>query len=151
MTDPINFSAVTPRFGLPMLFSGQSQKEVTVNEALLSADILLHTAIEAVITSPPAGPTSGQCWLVGTGATGGFAGQSDRIAAWSEGGWRFVAPRDGMRAFDLSASAHRIYSGGTWHLIAAPAAPSGGSVIDAQARTAISGILAALRTGGIIS
>ncbi len=151
MTDPMNFAAFTPRFGLPMLFSGQSQKEVTVNEALLSADVLLHAAIEAVAISAPTTPTFGQCWLVGSGATGAFAGQSDRIAAWSEGGWRFVAPREGMRAYDLSASAHRIYSGGSWRLIAAPAAPSGGSVIDAEARTAILGILAALRTGGITS
>ena len=151
MTDPMNFSAFTPRFGLPMLFSGQSQKEVTVNEALLSADVLLHPAIEAVATSAPAAPALGQCWLVGNGATGTFAGQTDRIATWSEGGWRFIAPREGMRAYDLSASAHRIYSGGSWRLISAPAAPSGGSVIDPQARTAISGILAALRTGGIIS
>lgn len=151
MTDPINFSATTPRFALPMLFSGQSQKEITVNEALLATDVLVHTAIEAVATTAPTTPTFGQCWLVGSGATGSFAGQSDRIAAWGEGGWRFIAPREGMQAFDLSASAHRIYAGGIWHLIAAPASPSGGSVIDTQARTAISAILAVLRTAGIVS
>ncbi len=151
MTDPINFSTTSPRFGIPLLFSGQSQKELTVNEALLCADTLLHTAIEGIATTAPATPSAGQCWLIGSGATGPFAGQTDRIAAWSEGGWRFVAPREGMRAFDLPASAHRIFSGGTWRLIAAPAAPTGGSVIDTQARAAISSIIAALRTGGIIS
>lgn len=86
MTDPLSFSSASPRHALPLLFAGQSQKEVIVNEALLAADILLHPAIEAVASSPPAAPANGQCWLVGTAATGAFAGQTDRIAAWSEGG-----------------------------------------------------------------
>lgn len=151
MTDPINFSATSPRLGLPLLFSGQSQKEVTVNEALLSADILLHPAIESVVTAPPATPSAGQCWLVGSGATGLFSGMTDRIAAWSEGGWRFLAPRDGLRAYDIAASAHRLYSGGVWRMVVAPAAPTGGSVIDIQARTAIAAMITALKTNGILS
>jgi len=151
MTDPISFSTSSPRFALPLLFAGQSQKELTVNEALLGTDILLHPAIEASAATPPAAPAFGQCWLVGSGATGAFAGQSDRIAAWTEGGWRFVAPRDGMRVFDIAASAHRLYAAGSWRLIAAPAAPTGGSVIDSQARTAIAAIITALRNGGVLA
>jgi Protein of unknown function (DUF2793) len=151
MTDPISFSATSPRFALPLLFAGQSQKEVTVNEALLGADILLHPAVEALAATPPAAPASGQCWLVGSSATGAFAGQSDRIAAWTEGGWRFVAPRDGMRVYDIAASAHRLYAGGNWRLTAAPATPTGGTFVDSQARTAIAAIITALRNGGILS
>ena len=151
MTDPISYSATSPRFALPLLFAGQSQKEITVNEALLITDILLHPAIEGIANTVPAAPTIGQCWIVGTGTTGAFTGQADRIAAWSEGGWRFLTPREGMRAYDFSNTAHRIFSGGIWRLVVAPTTPSGGSVVDAQARTAISAILAALRTGGIIS
>lgn len=151
MTDPLNFSASTARFALPLLFAGQSQKEITVNEAMQTADVLLHPAIEAVLAAPPATPSNGQCWLVGSSATGAFAGQTDRIAAWSEGGWRFIAPRDGMRTYDISASAHRLYAAGSWRLIAAPSGPSGGTVIDSQARTALAAIIAALRTAGIFS
>ena len=151
MTDPVSFSETSPRFGLPLLFAGQSQKELTVNEALLSADLLLHPAIEGTATTPPSSPVAGQSWIVGAGATGSFAGQVDKIAAWSEGGWRFITPREGMRAYDLSVSAHRIYAGSAWHLATAPAAPTGGSTIDTQARTAVTAIIAALRTGGIIS
>ena len=132
------------------MLAGQSQKETTVNEALLSTDILLHPAIEGTATTPPSSPSAGQCWIVGSAATGVFAGQTDKIAAWSEGGWRFVAPREGMRAYDLSGTAHRIYSGGTWHQVLAPAAPSGGTTIDTQSRSAITAIIAALRTSGII-
>ena len=133
------------------MLSGQSQKEITVNEALLAADFLLHMAIEGVTATVPPTPSAGQCWLIGSNATGVFYGKTDQIAAWSEGGWRLIAPRTGMRAFDVSESAHRLYFGGSWHLVAAPAAPAGGSVIDTQARTAISQIIAALLTAGIIS
>lgn len=151
MTDPISFSTSSPRFALPLLFAGQSQKEITVNEALLGADILLHAAIETVATAPPTTPSAGQCWLVGSGATGTFSGQTDRIAAWSDGGWRFVAPREGMKVYDRSASAHRLFAGSTWRLVTAPAGPTGGSVIDSQARTAIIAILDALRNAGVLT
>lgn len=151
MTDPLSFSAVSPRFALPMLFAGQSQKEVLVNEALLTTDLLLHPAIEGVVTTPPTTPANGQCWLVGASASGAFAGRSGQIAAWSDGGWRFVPPRAGMRAYDIAAAAYRSYTGATWQLAPAPAAPTGGSVIDSEARTAIANLLAALRTAGVLS
>lgn len=133
------------------MLAGQSQKEITVNEAMLCADTLLHPAIEGVVATVPAAASAGQCWIVGSGGTGVFTGQTDRIAAWSEGGWRFLAPRDGLRVYDISASAHRIYAGGAWRLVTAPSAPSGGTVIDSQARTAIAAIIAALRNAAIIS
>jgi len=151
MTDPISFSSASPRYALPMLFAGQSQKETTVNEALLAADALLHPAIEAVVASPPAAPSLGQCWLIGSGAIGVFAGQTDKIAAWSEGGWRLFAPREGLRAYDITAGAGRLYAGGAWRLVAAPASPAGGSVIDTQARSAITAMIAALRNAGVLS
>lgn len=151
MTDPINFSSTSPRHALPMLFAGQSQKEMTVNEAIVAVDALLHPAIEAVVTSPPTAPANGKCWLVGTAATGAFAGQTDRIAAWSEGGWRFLSPREGMRVYDISSDAYRVYIGGNWLLPATPTAPAGGSVVDIEARAAISAVITSLRAAGVLA
>lgn len=131
--------------------AGQSQKEATVNEALVAADVLLHPAVEAVVATPPALPANGQCWLVGASATGLFAGQTNRIAAWTEGGWRFIAPLEGMRAYDITAAADRLFAGGAWHLASAPTAPTGGSVIDSEARSAISAIISSLRTAGVLA
>lgn len=60
MSDPITYSTITPRLGLPMLFAGQSQKETTVNEALWQIDMLVGGAIEGELSSPPASPLAGQ-------------------------------------------------------------------------------------------
>ncbi len=150
MTDPTSFSASSPRFSLPMLFAGQSQKEVTVNEALLLADMLLHPVVQGSITAAPDTPAIGMGWLVAAGATGTFAGHDDAMAVWTEGGWRFARPVPGMKVYDLGLGCNRTWSG-TWRFSAAPADITGGTVIDVQARQAIAALIALLKDAAIIS
>jgi len=150
MTDPTSFSVNSPRFSLPLLFSGQSQKEATVNEALLLADMLLHPVVQGIVTVAPTAPAIGQSWLVGAGAAGSFAGHDDSIAVWSEGGWRFAKPVPGMRIYDVGLACHRIWTG-IWRFAASPAAPSGGAVVDTQARNALAALIALLKDAAIIS
>jgi len=149
MPDPIAFSSSAPRFALPLLFVGQSQKELTFNEAILLVDFLLQPVIESTTTAVPSAPTPGQCWIISAGATGIFAGKADQVAAWAEGGWRYIAPREGMRVYDRARTGHRIYQGGAWRTPTMPSAPEGGTTIDAQARSAIVAITDALRDAGI--
>lgn len=162
---------MTPRWALPLLFAGQAQKEVFHNEALTLIDALLHGRVESAdIATPPASPVVGQCWIVAAGASGAWAGQAGKVACWSEGGWRFLAPRAGVRV-DVADRGHALRHDGTaWRdgavrgdglyldgnrvvtaRQAAIAAPSGGAVIDAQARSTIATILAALRAHGLIA
>ncbi len=150
MSDPICYSFATPRLGLPLLFSGQSQKEVTVNEALSKIDMLLGGAVDGTLSSPPANPVLGQTWIVGSGPTDAFVGRTDQIAGWSDGGWRFIQPSSGLRLYDREMAAMRVFSGG-WSEITAPASPAGGAIIDVEARSCLAALLGALAEAGIIS
>jgi len=91
------------------------------------------------------------------------------VAGWTSGGWRFVAPAEGMRFYVRTSGVSAMFREGAWEFgavrgsslvvgnqqvvgsrLAAIASPSGGSIIDAQGRTALTAILAALRTHGLI-
>jgi Protein of unknown function (DUF2793) len=148
MSDPIVFDTVTPRFKLPLLFAGQAQKEAFVNEAHALSDALLHCAIEGTAAAPPGTPVEGTVWLVGASPTGAWAGQAGNLACREAGNWLFIAPRDGMRLLDRSTGQEKHYFA-SWQAPAVPAVPSGGTTIDAEARTAIADLVAALRTAGV--
>jgi hypothetical protein len=148
MTDPFLFDTASPRYGLPLLFSGQAQKEAFVNEAHALADALLHCAIEGEAAAPPASPAEGEAWLVAAAGTGAWAGKDGQLACRQGGNWLFVPPRDGLRVLDRSTGQDRRFLG-SWRIAEEPGEPIGGSVVDAEARTAISQLIAALRVAGI--
>jgi len=149
MSDPFIFDSATPRFGLPLLYAGQAQKEIFVNEAHALADALLHCAVEGEAGDPPVVPVEGTCWLVGAPATGDWTGQEGNLACREGGNWLFVAARDGLRVVDRSTGQELRYLGG-WRSAAVPVEPSGGSVVDAEARASILGLVAALREAGVL-
>lgn len=149
MSDPFLFDAVSPRYGLPLLFAGQAQKEAFVNEAHALADALLHCAIEGEAAFPPATPADGEAWLVGAGASGAWLGQEGKLACRQAGNWLFVAPRDGMRLLDRSTGQDRRFLGG-WQIAEEILEPTGGTLVDVEARAAISQLVVALKIAGII-
>lgn len=141
---------LTPRIAAPLLAAGQAQKELTHNEALILLDALTHPVIEnATLSSPPAAPLPGQVWLVASGATGAWAGASGTIALWSDGGWRFITAFEGLTLWDRSTARQRRFHNGAWILGNAVALPTGGTTIDAEARTALAHIAALLGKWGM--
>jgi hypothetical protein len=150
MPDPLIFDTASPRFGLPLLYAGQAQKEAFVNEAHALTDALIHCAIEAEATAPPATPVDGTSWLVGPSPTGAWAGQAGKLACRQAGNWLFATPRDGMRVLNKATGQERFYFG-TWQAPATPAAPSGGTTVDVEARTAITSLINALRYVGVFA
>ena len=150
MSDPIAFEDTTPRFDLPLLFAGQAQKEFTVNEALLRADLAIQCVVEDERDDPPPAPEPGQAWLVGDAPNGAFSGHAAAIAGWTAAGWRFVAATTGLRVFDKTARCFRHYDA-AWRSPALPAAPNGGATIDVEARAALAELLERLAEAGIFA
>jgi hypothetical protein len=160
----------TQRFGFPFLAPGQAQKELFHNEALQSLDVLVAAAVEGLPqAAPPASPAVGNCYLVGASPSGDWVGKANHLAAWTSGGWRYIAPRDGLNAYVKSSGVTAAYRGGAWVIGdlsgsqvsiggvkvigargAAIPAPTGGATVDAEARAAIGLILTAMRGHGLI-
>lgn len=149
MPDPISFTSACPRWNLPLLFSGQAQKEFFVNEAHARTDALLHPAIEGEADIPPPLPAEGECWLVGASPTGVWGGHAAELACFAAGTWLFIEPRDGLKLLDRPTGQFRLYREG-WTVPAAPAEPTGGTIVDTEARAAILGLIAALSDAGIL-
>ena len=142
----------TARIALPLIAAGQAQKEMTHNEALTLLDIAVQASVVAARTNaPPADPQIGQCWIVGPAPTGAWSGHPDSLAGWTEGGGRFVAPRDGATAWVTGSDTVARYVAGAWRIAApAVATPTGGTTIDQQARDAIAAVVASLRHHGLL-
>ena len=150
MSDPVEFASRSPRYGLPMLFAGQAQKEFYVNEAHALADALLHPAIEGEANTPPDEPADGGCWLVGSSPTEAWSGHAGALASFQAGTWLFVEPRDGMRVLDRSTGQEIRFRRG-WQAAGMTHLPQGGGVIDAEARATIDQLVEALIVGGVLS
>lgn len=136
------------RWKLPFLAVGQSQKEVTHNEALALVDALIApVAVASGVNDPPSAPMIGQIWLVGTAPTDVWAGFAVHLACWTSGGWRMIAPRSGMTV-RLETGPMVRFDGTAWLYPGQVAAPAGGAVVDSEARAAISVLIEALQAHG---
>jgi Protein of unknown function (DUF2793) len=149
MANPIVFPSVTPNLSLPLLFLGQAQKEPFINQAMSVIDALLMGVIEGSLATPPSSPDDGSSFRILSGANGDWTGHDGELAIRVGGSWNFISPSDGSTVFDRNARVQLRYDSG-WVTATTPAQPTGGTTIDAEARSAISDILDALRTAGIL-
>ncbi|WP_313807012.1 DUF2793 domain-containing protein [Sphingobium sp.] len=161
----------TMRWVLPQIFAGQAQKELFHNEALTRIDMLLHGAVESADEgTPPVSPAVGECWIVAADASGAWEGQDGGLACWTEGGWRFAAPRAGLVLWVADRGHAMEHDGANWRNSAvredgfyvggtrvvgpqagAIASPAGGTTVDTEARSTLAAILSALRAHGLIA
>ena len=99
----------------PVYFASQAQKHVTHNEAIRALDCLVQLSVESrALTSPPASPVEGSRYVVAAGASDAWAGKSDKIAAFQDGGWSFYAPKDGWIAWVASENILIVYDLAAW-------------------------------------
>lgn len=141
------------RLHLPLLTAAQAQKETTHNEALALIDLALHPAVAEIgIHTPPPAPTVGDAWIIGIEPTGAWVGRQGMLAGWTNGGWRYVRPVEGMAVCRIEDGMVARFVSGAWHAATATVPePTGGTTIDAESRTAIAVIVAVLRLHGLSS
>jgi hypothetical protein len=159
------------RFNLPFLAPGQAQKEMFHNEALQLLDVIVAACVEEPPrTTPPGSPVPGTCYLVGSGADGAWSQFGLHLAAYTDAGWRFVSPVEGLQAWVRSTQTMAQFRNGAWDVGtisgdrlhiggkqvvsirgAAVAGPTGGTVVDLESRSAINAVLDRLRAHGLIA
>ncbi len=158
----------TSRYALPFLAAGQAQKEVTHNDALARLDVLLHLAVESRRTAAPTTPAAATAWIVPAAATGEWQGRDGAVAAFDDAGWTYVEPRDGCIAYVRDERGLICFADGSWRdgwpvpalavagqpvlagdaTVVAP--PSGGAVVDEEARRSLAALLVALQSQGLV-
>jgi Protein of unknown function (DUF2793) len=105
----------TAQLALPLVLPAQAQKHVTVNEALARLDAAAQLrVISFEETTPPATAVDGAGYVVPPGASGAWEHEAGRIAIWCNGGWIFLTPRAGWRAWDEATAASRTFDGVRW-------------------------------------
>jgi len=85
---------------------------------------------------------------VNTAPSGDWSGQGGKFASRQAGSWLFTTPRDGMRLLNRANGQDLRFSGG-WRAATRPAAPTGGTTVDTQARVAIMQLFDTLVNAGI--
>lgn len=159
------------RLKIPHIDAGQIDKATTHNEGLALIDLLIGAAVDGfLVNTPPASPMVGACYIIGGAPTDAWAGHAGALAGFTAGGWRFVAPTEGLSATEKASGEPVTFRAGDWEKgqvranrvsiggdqvvgarQAAVADPSGGTTIDTEARSAIAALLARLRQHGLIA
>ncbi|MBB5723628.1 hypothetical protein FHS72_003273 [Loktanella ponticola] len=110
-------SQTSPHLNLPYIQPAQAQKHVTHNEAIELLDMIVQLSVQGFDAStPPAAPSDGETWAIGTAPTGAWTDQAGKIASFRGGGWLFITPQTGWQAYDATAGEMRVYSGVNWQL-----------------------------------
>lgn len=149
MAEPISFPSTTVNISLPLLFSGQAQKEFFLNQALAMLDAVIVWSVEDTMDAPPPNTQEGHCYLVSSNASGDWQGHDDEIAVRIGGAWQFISPVNGMDVFDRTLG-QKLFFRTSWEAAAVPQEPTGGAVVDNEARAAIVEILNSLQNLGIL-
>jgi hypothetical protein len=106
--------STSAKVGITHLEEGQSGGEVLFNEGVNLLDALVLPAIEDKdLTAPPGGESNGQMWIVGSSATGAWAGEDNNLAIYVDG-WYFVDAQEGMCVYVRDEDVFYLYDGSNW-------------------------------------
>lgn len=105
----------TANLALPLVAAAQAQKHVTVNEAFERIDALSQlTLASASTTVPPSNPGDGAVYAVPVGAVNEWSAEVGKLAVFLNGGWDFVSPAIGWRAWVQDLGVPAVFTGVDW-------------------------------------
>lgn len=100
---------------LPFILSSQAQKHITHNEALLALDAVVQLSVISKSQNEGALDASeGTRYIVPEDASGNFANQSGKIAAFQDGVYQFYTPQIGWLAYISDIGNYQFFDGLTW-------------------------------------
>lgn len=115
---------VTTNLSLPYIMAAQAQKHVTHNEALRVLDAAVQLSVEdRDLSAPPSSPAEGARYIVAASASAGWAGHAGHVAAYQDGTWAFVPPKEGWIAWIRDEDLFAVWSGTTWIVLTAAVNP----------------------------
>jgi hypothetical protein len=105
----------SPNLIMPFIDAAQSQKHVTHNEALRVLDAAVQlSVIDRDLTAPPGSPSDGDRYIPASGATGDWSGKDLNIAAYQDGAWAFLVPREGWLCWVADEDILLVWDGAAW-------------------------------------
>lgn len=105
----------TANLQLPLISDAQALKHITHNQAIQDLDALVQLSVlDRDLATPPASPAEGDRYLVASGATGPWATQDLKIAAWQNAAWVFFVPIQGWRVWISDEKKLLAWSGSAW-------------------------------------
>lgn len=100
---------------MPLLLAAQAQKHVTVNESLQKLDLVVQLSVlDRSLAAPPGSPADGARYVVAASPTGAWSGHAGKVAAWQDGAWIFLTPREGWIAWVANEDRLIFHDGTTW-------------------------------------
>jgi uncharacterized protein DUF2793 len=113
-----------------MLDAAQAQKHVTVNEALARLDTAAQLRLVSIsVTVPPVTAGDGVAYYVPTGAVNAWDGHIGEVAIFANGGWVFMLPRTGWRAWVEDIERHAFFDGFDWRIEAVSVSAGGAATL----------------------
>ena len=104
----------TAHLGITLVEQSQSQKEITVNQALTRIDVFLNNGVKSqVVSTPPGSPASGDVYIVAASPTGAWVGQAGKLAYYDQG-WYFITPVEGSTMWVNDEDMSYSYNGTVW-------------------------------------
>lgn len=80
--------------------------------------LVMPNVLGYLTNTPPASPTNGDCYIIGTAPTGAWSGQGSKVARYSTiaAAWEFYTPKNGWTLEANGARESYRYTGGAWEI-----------------------------------